>query len=290
MKIRYSPYTLEAKAAFSNRQGALFEFTFEDNSKGYADCHPWPELGDEPIEQQISQLREGRLTPLMTRSLDFAMLDANGRSQKKNLLSDLKVPDSHFLATSANVPEEFSIYKCKDPKVCLELLPKLQGHQKIRMDFNFKLTLGQLIEFVGRVKPYVEKFDYIEDPFPFNQDTWTAFSWQFKIPFALDRAKGNESFSTRVIKPAVDPPIDPSSETRYIYTSYLDHPLGQMAAIFAACSSKTNEVCGFATHLLYKENPFSARLKMEGARLVLPTDGYGFGFDECLQDLRWRLL
>lgn len=290
MKIRYSPYTLEGKHTFGNRQGALLEFTFEDDSKGYADCHPWPELGDDPLEQQISLLRKGELTPLLARSLDFAMLDANGRSQKKNLLSELKVPDSHFLATSSEVPEEFSVYKCKDPKVCLDLLPKLQTHQKIRMDFNFKLTLGQLIEFVGRVKPYVDKFDYIEDPFPFNQDTWTAFAWQFKIPFALDRAKGDEAFPIRVIKPAIDPPIEQKNGTRYIYTSYLDHPIGQMAAVYAACTSNTQEVCGFATHLVYKENPFSVLFKMEGARLVVPTEGYGFGFDDCLQDLRWRRL
>lgn len=290
MRVRYSPYTLESRGSFPSRQGALLEFTFEDRSKGYADCHPWPELGDGPIEQQIAQLREGRLTPLAARALDFAMLDSYGRSQKRNLLAEINIPDSHYLAASIQVPEEFTIYKCKSPKVCLELLPNLQEHQKIRMDFNFTLTPGQLIEFIGKVKPYVEKFDYIEDPFPFNLDTWTAFSWQFKIPFALDRAKEQESYPTRVIKPAIDPPKTHEEGVRYVYTSYLDHPLGQMGALFAACKAGTQEVGGFATHLVYKENDFSAQLRMEGARLVVPTEGYGFGFDDTLQNLRWRML
>lgn len=290
MRVRYSPYTLEGIGAFPSRQGALLEFTFEDLSKGYADCHPWTELGDVPIEQQISQLREGRLTPLTARSLDFAMLDAYGRTQKKNLLADVTIPESHYLATTAQVPEGFSVIKCKNPKVCMELLPKLQDHQKIRMDFNFKLTLGQLIEFIGKVKPYVEKFDYIEDPFTFNLDTWTAFSWQFKIPFALDRAKENECYPTRVMKPAIDPPKVHEEGVRYIYTSYLDHPLGQVSALFAACKAGSQEVGGFASHLIYKENEFSDQFKMDGARLVVSTEGYGFGFDDSLQNLNWRML
>ena len=290
MKIRYAPYTLKGLSGFLNREGSLLEFTFEDQSIGYADCHPWPELGDQPIEEQVSLLRTGSLTPITTRSLDFAMLDASGRSQSKNLFDGLKIPESHYLAVTASIPEEFSIIKCKDPKVCLDLLPKLNANQKVRMDFNFKLTPGKYIEFVSRVKPYLHKFDFIEDPFPFNFDTWTAFAWQFGIPLALDRAKNEEKFPVRVVKPAIDPPVKPTEEVRYIYTSYLDHPLGQIASAYVAALSGTTEVCGLATHLVYQPNVFSTQLEMDGSYLKVPRNGGGFGFSECLKEQRWQVL
>ena len=54
MSIWYWPYELTPKrrlsaiAADAPRQGALVRI--ED---GFADVHPWPELGDEPLDGQL---------------------------------------------------------------------------------------------------------------------------------------------------------------------------------------------------------------------------------------------
>ncbi len=290
MRIRFSPYQLIGQEGFTNREGALLEFTFEDDTVGYADCHPWEELGDLSLEQQLSFLREGQLTPMTTRSLDFALIDSQARSKKINLFENLELPESHCLIGSDIFPEEFQIYKCKDPRLCLELLPKLPEDKKIRMDFNFKLTKGQFIEFLGRARPYFKSFDFIEDPFAFDPQTWKEFETEYGIPFALDRAKEGEEHTLRVIKPAVDAPRQDETSSRCLFTSYLDHPLGQAAAAYTAAVSGCRNVCGLASHLVYQPNAFSQRFQMNKARLVIPPLGYGFGFDDCLEELHWRHL
>ncbi len=290
MRIRYAPYRLEESTRSLKREGALLEFTFEDDSVGYADCHPWPELGDEPLERQLSLLREGRLTPLSTRSLDFAIFDAAARSQKKNLFSEISIPKSHYLLTNTHIPENFRCFKCKDPQLCLQILPLLKDDQKIRMDFNFKLSSGQFIEFFCRIKSYIHHFDYIEDPFPYNSCQWKHFEKQCLVSFALDRFNALENYPIRIIKPAVDSIFSTDSKTRRIYTSYLDHPFGQVCAAYTASKSGTQEICGLASHLVYKKNAFSERLSILDETLSIPIEGYGFGFDDLLFNQHWRLL
>ena len=290
MKIRYSPYKLIGTRSFPNREGALLEFTFEDQTTGYADCHPWRELGDASLEQQLSSLKKGKITPLTARSLDFAMIDSQARARKVNLFSGLTIPKSHCLVNSIDIPEEFDVYKCKDPKVCLELLPRLTPGKKIRMDFNFSLTKAQYIEFIGHAKSFTDRLDYVEDPFPFDSNIWKEFEFKYGVPIALDRAKQGEEHSLRILKPAIDPPVNMSTENRCIFTSYLDHPLGQIAAAYVAAVSRSEEICGLTTHLAYQANPFSEQLSIENSRLVIPTEGTGFGFDECLVEQDWRRL
>lgn len=290
MKLRYAPYELEPIGGSRRRNGALLEFTFEDDSVGYADCHPWPELGDDPLERQLSLLRSGQLTPLLSRSLDFAILDASARSQKKNVFSGMTVPKSHYLLTNTIIPENFHYFKCKDPQLCIHVLPLLGPDQKIRIDFNSKLSPEKLVEFFCYIKPYLHCIDFVEDPFPFNIALWKQFEARYKVPFALDRFDESVKYPIRIIKPAINCVFPIHNEDRYIYTSYLDHPFGQVCAAFVASKSGTRETCGLVSHLVYKPNLFSDRLSVVDETLCIPAEGYGFGFDDLLSDQNWRIV
>lgn len=104
MKIAYAPYGLEANHSLSvtsstlKREGALLKVAFDSGMVGYADCHAWPELGDLPIKQQLAHLTQGELTPLTRCALEFASIDAQYRSQSKNVLMHQRVPNSHFFS------------------------------------------------------------------------------------------------------------------------------------------------------------------------------------------------
>jgi len=73
VRIAASPYELKAKSAVgtsagATRQGALLRFDFDEFGPGYADCHPWPELGDAPLSEQLARLARGQFTRLSERS------------------------------------------------------------------------------------------------------------------------------------------------------------------------------------------------------------------------------
>ncbi|MCU1228491.1 MAG: hypothetical protein JWO97_1375, partial [Acidobacteria bacterium] len=71
--IRYAPYELVARRALNaratelRRRGALIEV-----DGGYADVHPWSELGDAPLDEQLAMLARGETTSLTRASLRFA--------------------------------------------------------------------------------------------------------------------------------------------------------------------------------------------------------------------------
>ena len=50
-------------ALSERRRGALIRV-----GSGFADFHPWPELGDEPLETQLAKLARGETTPLTRRA------------------------------------------------------------------------------------------------------------------------------------------------------------------------------------------------------------------------------
>ena len=64
MKIWISRYeltarvNLNARARSIVRRGALLCV-----GSGFADLHPWPELGDQDLDQQLSGLARGQRTP-----------------------------------------------------------------------------------------------------------------------------------------------------------------------------------------------------------------------------------
>jgi len=107
----------------------------------------------------------------------------------------------------------------------------------------------------------------------------------------------SESFSVLVHKPACQ-----SSEwalrfarrldVSLVVTSYLNHPVGQLSAAWAAGAlaledPKRIECCGLLSHSVYQENNFSTDMRTQGPFLIPPL-GTGMGWDELLKGLSWK--
>lgn len=305
MRIDISPYVLEPLPGFlkSSRQGALLKVTFEEGITGYADFHPWPELGDLPLFQHLRQ----QDTPLFQRSLHYARVDAEARKQGIWLFQYLTCPSSHLLLPHTHTQKYledglqqcFTRFKMKvgrdfaiEQQVLIKLLPILyKNNAKIRLDFNETLSKQEYEDFFKDLLPWKDCIDFCEDPFKYNENDWELSQSKQGIDFACDFASTPDQKvpNVRVIKPAKqDPtPFVKSIHGRLVITSYLDHPLGQLCAAYDAAQSKKRlDVCGLLSHLVYKKNPFSEKLTYTNT-ILSPPPGLGFGFDEELRHIPW---
>lgn len=288
MKIKFSPYQLKGIPPFKSREGVLLRVETEEGSVGYSDVHPWSELGDKPLNEQLSLLKMGAKTPLTKRSLYFAEKDANARASGKHLIEHLEIPPSHWLLKSPEdvIPEDFTTVKIKaGPSDDLKsMMSSLPGHVKIRIDFNNKHTFDSFSKFIQTIPEFWERIDFIEDPFIYNKKKWESMP----VPLAGDFQEKRGPIA--IVKPAVDDFEGFLSCDRIIVTSYLDHPIGQLGAAYTAGHLKKREVCGLLSHLVYEKNAFSERLKNNGPNLIVPKEGTGFGFDDLLENLSWTPL
>lgn len=336
MKIWMSRYALRSRHAASaggrgTRQGVLLRVETSAWT-GYADLHPWPELGDEPLETQLESLRAGTPARLAARSLGWAEIDGTARAENKSVFDGLEIPPSHFLIddlsfagkemVGALEDDGFRIAKFKvgrDPRGEIEVLSRLaedtESAVRLRLDFNAKLDAAGVRAFVAALPPMIRgRIEFIEDPCSFDARAWKSLR-PATAPLALDRgplgpaelgpakfraAAESGAVDVLVVKPATDDVHEivssfvaaSTKETYCVVTSYLDHPLGQAAAAFAAAALKKAMperigTCGLLSHLAYEPNEFSESLGLRGPILLAP-DGKGFGFDELLRRLEWR--
>lgn len=251
------------------REGALIRA-----GDGFADIHPWPELGDRPLDEQLALLARGETTALTSRSLHFAALDASARADSRSLFDGLTIPPSHW--PGDDPPASFDIAKLKS----LERLPE---RVRLRIDFNARLTAD---EFLALSLPR-ERIDFIEDPCPYDTATWRMLRERTGLRLALDREVAEDGVDVLVVKPAIQEMPETSREV--VVTSYMDHAIGQMFAAHFAASRGVTNVCGLFTHVLYEPDPFFERIRADGPRLVAPG-GTGIGFDKLLAALPWKKL
>lgn len=290
------------------RAGALLKIEYEKGMTGYADCHPWVELGDQPLARQLELLREGVTTPLTARSLQVARLDAEARSSQRSLLAEIKLLKNHCLLPdlTTDVPSGFSRIKVKVGRNPAEEIPLLKevlaaytSRVRWRLDFNNHLSRADFVAYLDAIAPWRENIDYFEDPFPYDAGKWLEIEKHFHVSLACDAAShdhlDDNSHTFSVIKPAVQPsePFAAGHGKKLVVTSYLDHPLGQLsAAYFAAELNRKHNLshCGLITHMVYQPNPYSERFSVEDEALIPPVDGLGFGFDDLLHKEKWRPL
>ena len=256
-------------AIAGRRVGALIRI-----GDGFADVHPWPELGDEPLDSQLSLLARGVTTPLTARSLHFAALDGAGRAATRNLFDGLTIPPSHW--PGADPPATFDVVKLKS----IEQIP---DRVRLRIDFNATLTAD---EFLALRLPS-ERIEFVEDPCPYDAATWSLIRERTGLRLALDRCVAEDGVDVLVVKPAIQEM--PQTSREIVVTSYMDHAIGQMFAAHFAASHHIGNVCGLFTHVLYEPDPFFERIRAEGPRLLAPS-GTGIGFDDLLESLPWKKL
>ncbi|MFI0435488.1 MAG: hypothetical protein ACH350_07175 [Parachlamydiaceae bacterium] len=315
MILSYAFYELEPISSLNAisrplpRKGALLKVSFEWGGTGYADCHPWPELGDLSLAKQLMELAQGNMTALTRSSLWFASLDAKIRFEERGALSSLNPQRSHLL-----VPDIFQL----TPSIVEQMIEKGVTHVKLKMgrciehevkylhllfyrtplklrlDFNETLTAQSCSLFLDAIATMRENIDFIEDPFAFDIPQWIAIQKEGWM-LACDRqaaiaADHPEAAAVLVIKPALHPFEDWKKKggQMHITTSYLGHPIGQVAAAYVASQIDPScaHVHGLLSHHVYRPTPFSRQLNW-GSPFFLPPPGTGFGFDSELEQIEW---
>jgi O-succinylbenzoate synthase len=266
---------LSAVAAEGARRGALIRV-----DGGVADVHPWPELGDLPLDEQLARLARGETTALTHASLEFASIDAAARRDGRSLFDGLTIPPSHW--PGPDPPPEFDTVKLKS----IDVIP---DRVRLRIDFNATLTAEEFVQ-IGATLPR-ERIDFIEDPCPYDAVVWRELRAKTGLRLALDRAPSSwcplSSYDVLILKPAIQ--AIPCSDTEIVVTSHMDHPIGQLCAAYAAATANITSTCGLITHVLFENDAFIERMRIDGTRLV-PPGGTGWGFDDLLEKLPWEKL
>ncbi len=310
---------LSAIAAGGPRRGALLR-----TGGGFAGIHPWPELGDAPLDEQLV-LARGETTSLTRASLRFASIDAAARREGRSLFEGLTIPPSHW--PGPDPPDGFDTVKLKS-------IDRIPDRVRLRIDFNATLTPDDFLRIAATLPG--ERIDFIEDPCPYDAAIWRDLRSRTGLRLALDRAGGEKqryetpnagrlqnelrndpilniespsppragekpkadegascrekpsgSYDVLVIKPSLQE--NPATDKEIIVTSYMDHPIGQLCAAYAAATVDITATCGLITHVLYKTDAFIERMQIDKTSLV-PPGGTGLGFDDLLENLPWQRL
>jgi O-succinylbenzoate synthase len=271
---------------------------------GHGCVHPWPELGDASLEDEREALRSGRPLALGRRALACCRADAAARREGHSWWTGLAIPESHFTAgdEDGEVPPGFGAVKLKagpDPEAAAlrRTLEGLPGGLAIRIDLNGSLDGPEsFLRWWDAMRPWHERIEFVEDPWPFDEAAWTEAAARSGCRFALDRWEGPARGDwIRVVKPALGPVPAVPPDTKLVFTSYLDHPVGQLFAAWEAAREATLHParvlrCGLVTQHRYSpEDPFVASLGPP-TPFLSPPSGTGMGWDDLLAALPWTPL
>lgn len=302
--IHFWRYTLRSISALNpvsartEHEGALLRV-----GEGYGCLHPWPELGDAKLSEQLDLLASGRSTPLIDQALRCAEKDGAARRAGSSLFSN-PVPESHWLAMPGDDPETamaegFDCVKLKigrDPKTEIERSGKwAEAGFRLRFDGNEKFSPLDFLRFWESLGDLRRRVDLVEDPIPWDLETWAQLG-ELGVPLAVDRESESRfrEGNIAVIKPALSDWVPPG-QSRFLVTSYMDHALGQIRAAAEASRLAAGPdagrllKCGLMTHRCFESDPFFERIRCVGSRLQSPG-GTGLGFDDLLEDLPWKRL
>lgn len=300
---------LNARSARREFEGLLLR----DAEGGHACLHPWPELGDPPLQRCLEDLAGARRWPIVRRALRCLEMDGAARSLKDPLFEELEVPASHATLTACDedavaraVGAGFGAAKLKcgnSPSAefaFIERMGALYPALRWRLDFNESGDADDLAARLTALPAEVlRRIDFIEDPCPFSESKWSALHRAARVPLAVDRESGPHRAAAQVVvvKPAVDEPwllAEAAAERgqRVVVTSYMDHPLGQAFAAWEAGRLALQfpglvGTCGLQTHHLFEPDAFVEALGPWTPDFHAPP-GSGLGFDELLDKLPWK--
>lgn len=323
MKISYHQYelipqsSLNVQAAALPRKGALIEVAWPDGAIGYADLHPWPELGDFPLAKQLADLHLGKISNQLEQSIWMAKRDARARCRGQKLWETATIMKNNYLAPDFSLVSEdhlervkargFSTIKMKagrDLSGELQFAAKIlkSGNFMLRIDFNSSADWSTFEKFITSMdRNLLERLDYVEDPFPFDEAAYNEARSLCRI--ALDREqkslnkKKSPPCDVLILKPAVqdvDLLVDFAVQWKkqVVVTSYMDHAVGLVHAALIAGDLKMKHpnvlhgTMGCLTNHLFKEDDFFKEVLTTGPsiRVVLGT---GIGFDRLFEKLSW---
>ena len=314
--MHYTPYTLypvgalSARAAAQPREGVLLR----GENGGYACLQAWPELGDSPLEYELDALREGSPMRLGARALKCIELDGEARAKGVSLFEGLSVPRSYATLTVSATPSQvYNLHQRGFRVGKIKVIPKLSAtverlvnlaamvpDWKWRLDFNCTLSPEEALKFWDMLPEAMrQRIDFVEDPCYYDVDAWQSLQ-DAGMPLGYDMPVQNEAIiPARTTKPMmriVKPARHQSTTGLPVFTTYMDHPLGQCWAAYNAAVFYTGKpaeevpLCGLITHHVYRPNEFSEVLGMDITPDFPVPAGTGLGFDDLLASLPWKKL
>ena len=291
--------TLRPANALSTRHA--LEGFLSRSGDGFGCVHPWPELGDPDVAELLAMLRDGKRQRLLDRALACAAADGAARRMGLSVFdavegagSPLYIPRSHATITGdADFPAlataGFRMVKLKtqgaDAGIVERVRAAVEAGLRVRIDCN-----GTGIAALLALRPWAERVDFIEDPEPYDAARWREIRRALGMTLALDRLDGVDAggYEVRVLKPALD--TCGLRSLPVVFTSYMDHPLGQMFAAWEATRYPGNQLeAGLLTHHLFEPDAFIEAVRTDGPQL-LAAAGTGLGFDALLEKLPWERL
>ncbi len=326
-KIMYSEYQLKpfkalnAKSIKANRNGYLINIEFKNIGNGYSDLFSWPELGDLDVRLLLENIKNSKFNIHTYKTIYFAYIDACYRAKNLNIFSNFTFPKNHYTEVDISLlnlkkiekikNDGFELIKIKLSKGEIENTEKLtrffnnikSSQLKIRIDFNNSLDSDLLENFLNKFYNFLNIIDFIEDPyFLFFKDREKYKSKFSLLSLAIDRLN-LEDYSNNVdlnvdyfiLKPAIQNFIDKKFSVPVVISSYMDHPLGQLSALYEAglfnqgCLADKMS-CGLLTHQFYEMNEYAETLTIQNTRLLPSLEGTGFGFNSLLKNEHWKEL
>ena len=304
-----SPGALNASSTKHQHEGALIKV-----GDGYGCMHPWPELGDVPLDGLLEILKDGGTTPIIRAALHCAREDGLARQQGRSLFEGLHVPASHATlmmkesSFAQAVASGFTLVKVKMGRNIAQetefILAQAECFSELRWRIDFNNLLGRGgVEQVLKSLPesFRSKIDFLEDPCVYDAKNWGELRTRYDIPLAVDRdvESAEKSFSVAILKPAVNV-LNKVLESahvesrRVVYTSYMDHPIGQAYAAWRAALAAQKypgmiDTCGLMTHGLFEADAFIEQMGNVTPEFPVPY-GSGLGFDGLLENLPWERL
>ncbi len=298
--IYVSRYTLKSAQSLNSRSGRReHEGALIRTQGGYGCIHPWPELGDAPLDAQLERLARGGSTPLVDAALECADFDGAFRREGHSIYED-EMPPSHWLVLAGDDPEAareqgFRIAKIKGSpdlgNVRKTMRSWIDAGFRLNLDFNESLQPGEFLAFWKTLdEAEQDAVLMVEDPEVWSEDGWADLR-DAKVQIAVDRDLiGRYRLGDiYVMKPNYMSDF-PNYQSRFTITSYMDHAVGQMFAGMVASHHTENEKlvsCGLLTHRCFEKDAFFERIQTDGPRL-LPVEGTGLGFDDLLEKLPWK--
>lgn len=288
-------------------EGALIRM-----GSGFGCIHPWPELGDPPLETCLADLHGPRLRAIVRRAVRCTIYDGAARENEESLFDEHTVPRSHATLRGIDPKEAegavaagFTIAKVKIGRNLERETAELRRlHQafpqlRLRVDFNESCDAGQVRSWVAELSDSLRgAIDFLEDPCPFSEVAWKNLRQETGMRLAVDREAGPNRVraQVQVIKPALDEPFligeaAAQNGQQVVVTSAMDHPLGQAFAAWEAARLELMfpglvGICGLQTHHLFSADSFADALGGWAPDFQVP-DGTGLGFDELLEALPW---
>lgn len=289
LKIDYTFYELSQKAALNRmdlssvREGVLLRL--DEGRGGYAGLQCWPELGDPSLPECLESLRTGEPLPMVQRSLETAAC-FHGTTQAMTVQSHATLPKLTGTGVTEAIAAGFTTVKVKRGKDWMRMRKKtaamMEAFPELRWRFDFNGALEsprELHQFLGSIP--AEKVDFIEDPF---SDLPSAENWR-GVPIGHDRilpARLTLEQNYLIAKPALQSlpqvrELAGEHPARVIFTTYMDHPLGQWLAyraaqnFYAEAAVSTPPLCGLVTHGLYTETAYHRGFGAPAPVLVQPS-------------------